>query len=968
MKRGIHGRLDEWKSVELFQRESRVLEKLDHTRIPDYVDHFTLGHEDAPDGFALVQEYVPGRTLRQLWRDGADLDHKTMLRWFVSILEVLAYLHERRPPVIHRDISPKNIMLREEDRACFLIDFGTVQAKLASASTVSSTAAGTFGYSAMEQFVGRALPASDLYGLAMTFLALHLRTEPENLPFARNRVQVQKALEQHPLDARMVLVLEAMTQPDAARRPQSAREVLERLGPLRDSVPAMTSRDSERSAVHQHSSLPDDDSGDAVGSSEVAVREGADADRSVDLADWDVSQPERDAARRAATEHWRRAKARYDRLPADRIWGHRPPLPSSRPDSLAVSADGSRALLVTYDACYVIDTSDMSMTTILEYEISGRVGAFSADGRRLAVLDGNQQKLHMVDSPTPVVSLPATVEYVDGHVAVSPDGELVAIAPEEFEDDVGILIYEWTTGERVQKLLPSVLAGSGLGVLHLEFSPTGDTLICTTDSDGVFLFDEDDARHFPKTRFLTHSPDGRLSAVARDGKLVVGELDKDTLYWKSSTRIDGHEDADRLRFSPDGNRLLVARQALKYATLHVYDLIDDERVASIDDLYRDGTLDRLAEFGLLQDSSRVMFRAEFSGSPLARSPSEEVGLYSVDRARPLGSVLNVVTSFEAGRRTGFFSGGVSQLNEDVSLAVRDLLEPLVDDQHGDQPPLTTPIWLTDQLFYGRLDGGRLRADGKPFSEAERPDLVRQMMAGLPPESLLGPEETHLWRDAMVRYQFILALSDEMDDSLREFLHASRGLSHLLPEVMRRATEIAQESRRFGVASEEALQPPSPALVSAAEELRERPEEQRQVIFEEMIQRLGDEATDRLERQAEQKRKAHLKHLEREERRAEREREQRAEEQKRAEERQRAEEAAAKKHAIKAAITELKNARRASKSDERNSSRYRELMIGSGLLLVGGSIIALSVYSDWGGLVMLAIGLGIFGYIFYSVYG
>ncbi len=87
-------RVEQWKAVELFERESQVLSDLNHPRIPDYIDHFTLETEAGTTGFALVQEYVEGRTLRQIWSQGIELSEEQMLRWFLGSLEVLDYLHQ----------------------------------------------------------------------------------------------------------------------------------------------------------------------------------------------------------------------------------------------------------------------------------------------------------------------------------------------------------------------------------------------------------------------------------------------------------------------------------------------------------------------------------------------------------------------------------------------------------------------------------------------------------------------------------------------------------------------------------------------------------------------------------------------------------------------------------------------------------------------------------------------------------
>ena len=95
---------------------------------------------------------------------------------------MLAFIHRRAPPLIHRDVNPKNIIVRPDGRAA-LVDFGSVQAALRSAGQAGTmTAAGTFGYAPMEQFLGQASPRSDLYGLGMTALAVCSGREPEQLP------------------------------------------------------------------------------------------------------------------------------------------------------------------------------------------------------------------------------------------------------------------------------------------------------------------------------------------------------------------------------------------------------------------------------------------------------------------------------------------------------------------------------------------------------------------------------------------------------------------------------------------------------------------------------------------------------------------------------------------------------------------------------------------------------------------
>jgi hypothetical protein len=242
-------RMGDWKALELFEREAKVLRGLSHPGIPRFVDHFTLGDSDHPAGFVLVQEFVPGSNLRDLMRQGRTLGQLEMLTWFQELLEVLAYLHGLSPPVVHRDVTPKNIILRPDGRAV-LVDFGSVQAVLRTGQSVSSTAAGTFGYAPMEQFVGRAVPSSDLYGLGMTFLAVASGREPEQLPMDGVRANVRAVLLRDArFDGRLATLLERMTEPDPRRRLADATLALQQLAVARGLAPATEPAPATTSAL-----------------------------------------------------------------------------------------------------------------------------------------------------------------------------------------------------------------------------------------------------------------------------------------------------------------------------------------------------------------------------------------------------------------------------------------------------------------------------------------------------------------------------------------------------------------------------------------------------------------------------------------------------------------------------------------------------------------------------------------------
>jgi hypothetical protein len=203
-----------WKSFELHERETKVLGQLRHPGVPRL-----LGAVEEPKGtFNLVMQRMPGENLRELARR-QRLSEAELRDLLVRVLEILDYLGTRSPPVVHRDLKPSNLV-RDRDGTVALVDFGGV----ADAGGGGSTLVGTYGYMAPEQLHGQATPATDLYGLGATIVALASGQEPEDLPRKGLKMDLARALPQMPPGLRGVL--EAMVEPDPERRPQTAREVV----------------------------------------------------------------------------------------------------------------------------------------------------------------------------------------------------------------------------------------------------------------------------------------------------------------------------------------------------------------------------------------------------------------------------------------------------------------------------------------------------------------------------------------------------------------------------------------------------------------------------------------------------------------------------------------------------------------------------------------------------------------------
>jgi serine/threonine protein kinase, bacterial len=242
------------KAEELFKREAGVMHKLEHPQIPRFreICRCQVGSET---GLFLVQDYVAGQTYRDLLTDrqsrGYRFSEAEGMELLRQILPVLDYIHSQG--VIHRDISPDNLILRSSDQLPILIDFGGVKQVAAKAeqsgnesnesSSGSSenhrptpqktpqliTRIGKLGYAPEEQMVlGVVHPHSDLYSLAVTVLVLLTGKEPSAL---FDTHQMCWAWEQFvSLSPRLTLVLNKMLSRPQGDRFQSAKEVLQALG------------------------------------------------------------------------------------------------------------------------------------------------------------------------------------------------------------------------------------------------------------------------------------------------------------------------------------------------------------------------------------------------------------------------------------------------------------------------------------------------------------------------------------------------------------------------------------------------------------------------------------------------------------------------------------------------------------------------------------------------------------------
>jgi len=154
------------KFVKQFRQEAQIAAQLDH---PNIVRIYSIGeYQGTP---YIEMEYVEGKTLAALIQAKRRFTPREALNILIPVCEALEYAH--RQGIIHQDIKPENILIREKDGRVLVTDFGLARARERSfQSGLSSTGVvvGTFRYMPPEQAepkLGKIGPWSDVYSLGV---------------------------------------------------------------------------------------------------------------------------------------------------------------------------------------------------------------------------------------------------------------------------------------------------------------------------------------------------------------------------------------------------------------------------------------------------------------------------------------------------------------------------------------------------------------------------------------------------------------------------------------------------------------------------------------------------------------------------------------------------------------------------------------------------------------------------------
>ncbi len=205
------------KAKEHFEREAVLLAGLDNPRIANVLDYFVEGGRQY-----MLLERINGSTLRTYVKDKGGVSERQALTWAREIADIVEYLHTRETPVVHRDLTPENLVL-DMRGSLILVDFGAANEFV---GTVTGTLVGKPSYISPEQFSGRANLQSDLYSLGAVLFYLLTATDPE--PLSVNSPRSLKTEISESFDR----LVQDLTELDLKKRIGSASELKERLDQL----------------------------------------------------------------------------------------------------------------------------------------------------------------------------------------------------------------------------------------------------------------------------------------------------------------------------------------------------------------------------------------------------------------------------------------------------------------------------------------------------------------------------------------------------------------------------------------------------------------------------------------------------------------------------------------------------------------------------------------------------------------
>ncbi len=210
--------------LDLFKREAKILRKLKHDALTHY---FVFAKEPTLGVYYLAMEFVGGPSLKSRLESG-PLEPEAAYRLVIRLASALQDVHDSE--VIHRDLSPDNIILQNGDVGqAKIIDFGISRANTGGPTIIGDGFAGKVNYVSPEQvglFDGKVTARSDIYSLGLVIAEALTGRQPDMGGTQVEMVEKRRIVPSlDGVDNRFRPLLEAMLQPDPANRPASMADI-----------------------------------------------------------------------------------------------------------------------------------------------------------------------------------------------------------------------------------------------------------------------------------------------------------------------------------------------------------------------------------------------------------------------------------------------------------------------------------------------------------------------------------------------------------------------------------------------------------------------------------------------------------------------------------------------------------------------------------------------------------------------
>jgi serine/threonine protein kinase len=216
-------------------REIKAAEIIESDHVPKIYQSNLSEAKPAP--IWLLEQYIPGKTLRQFLQEGKNFSLTEIVKFLDTLLKISIEAEKKK--IVHRDIKPENIILDNIGRY-WLIDFGIARHLELSSLTSTSRGFGLFtvGYAAPEQFRNIKKEISiraDLFSIGIVAIELATGKNPF-IEKSRNALDVLRNTETFVLPTltikgdsqyELAAFIKVLGDKRLSRRPSSAKEAYE---------------------------------------------------------------------------------------------------------------------------------------------------------------------------------------------------------------------------------------------------------------------------------------------------------------------------------------------------------------------------------------------------------------------------------------------------------------------------------------------------------------------------------------------------------------------------------------------------------------------------------------------------------------------------------------------------------------------------------------------------------------------